>query len=98
MESLKRMVFLATILCLISCVSSEKSDTTESEPMREVDELNDRVWIKRIMHPGDQTNMLIFFANSTCSDCRKQATTLAKLANHTEGTPVIARAYCDLQA
>mmetsp|Transcript_22200 Transcript_22200/g.29703 ORF Transcript_22200/g.29703 Transcript_22200/m.29703 type:complete len:86 (+) Transcript_22200:46-303(+) len=60
--------------------------------------LTDKNWIKKVMHGGEKTHVLIAFESLSCQECRKYATTLAMLAEQTKGAPMVARAYCDLSA
>jgi len=39
------------------------------------------------MHEGENTYMMIFFEDLDCTECRKHATVIGRLAKHTSGSP-----------
>ena len=70
---------IATIVTLGHGQAQGEKEKEKHDPSK-VLYITDQIWVKEVMHGGEQTHMLISFEKLDCNGCRKQSSVMAKLA------------------
>ena len=95
---MKSVLAILSTIAVLASGQAQKANKDVEHDTSTVQTLTDQTWIKDIMHKGEKTHMFILYESMDCTECRKYSTMLAKLAEHTNGSPQVARANCHLTA